>query len=204
MNTSTESTKTYSEIERDAMPSGSFRYGQLASVESVDAPLDAWLVCTTCAHFEDDETWRTVLVVHFIFRDESEARSTASSLSREDVTLVRPAKPRNAESARETLRELEVELDTTLRLGYVGNCSSSYDASKPRRYPANYDDRSWDVCFVDLVVPKSDTSGRGPWSHRASGMSYPATRSWSTSEFPSSSELASLVRERFARESVSV
>ena len=80
----------YAEIERAAMPAHSFRYGQLASIEGVDAPADAWLVCTNCAHFEGDVS-TTVLVAHFIRTDESEAREIAADLARSnEVTLVRP------------------------------------------------------------------------------------------------------------------
>lgn len=106
------------------------------------------------------------------------------------------------DEARQAVSELETELGTKLSLGYIGNCSSTVDASRPRNYPANYDDRSWDVTFVDLGVAKHTTEGRGPWSHRASGTSYPSTRSWTTESFPSVEELKTLVRERFAREPV--
>jgi hypothetical protein len=84
------------EIERDEMPLGSFRYGQLASFDGVDAPADAWLICTHCSKpkNEDDNGasgFDRVLVVHFIHRDESEARLTVDALSVPAV-LVRPAR----------------------------------------------------------------------------------------------------------------
>lgn len=42
---------TYSEIAREAVPAHSFRYGQNAAVEGIDAPVDVWLVATSCAFF---------------------------------------------------------------------------------------------------------------------------------------------------------
>jgi len=84
----------YSEISRDDVPAGSFVYGQLASIEALDAPDDAWLVATDCAHFDEGSTtsWRNVLCVHFIHRLESDARHAAEQLAPAHVTtLVRPA-----------------------------------------------------------------------------------------------------------------
>src|SRR4051794_2910477 len=91
-------TQQYAEIERDEMPLGSFKYLQLASFDGVDAPLDAWLVCTPCAKPKNEADngksgFDEVLVVHFIHRDESDARATAADVAHgHSVTLVRPAK----------------------------------------------------------------------------------------------------------------
>lgn len=86
------------------------------------------------------------------------------------------------------LRELGAELGVELRLGYIGNCS-----------PRN-DDRLWDVCAMTTPVPTHETEGRGPWSHRASGNSYPCTASWTTEHFPTVDEVTEMVRKRLARE----
>lgn len=104
------------------------------------------------------------------------------------------------DEAREAVRELEAELGVELSLGYIGNCSPTVDASRPQGYPFNYDDRSWSVCVKSGGVGSHETKGRGPWSHRTSGTSYPSTRSWTTDEFPSAEELKTMVRERIARE----
>jgi hypothetical protein len=106
------------------------------------------------------------------------------------------------DEAAQAVRELEAELGVTLSLGYIGNCSSTVDASRPRSYPSNYDDRSWSVDVKSLPVPFHATAGRGPWSHRASGMSYPSTRSWVTADFPTAAEITTMIRERIAREQV--
>lgn len=84
------------EIERHEMPRGSFSYGQLASFDGVDAPTDAWLVCTPCSKPKRDDDngasgFDEVLVVHFIHRDESDARSTMRNLREIGAVLVRPA-----------------------------------------------------------------------------------------------------------------
>jgi hypothetical protein len=88
----------------------------------------------------------------------------------------------------EATRELEAELGVELSLGYIGNTGPGYD------------DRAWDVCIKSMPVPRHRTEGRGPWSHRASGTSYPSTRSWGTDAFPTVDELKLLVRDRHARE----
>jgi hypothetical protein len=106
------------------------------------------------------------------------------------------------DDARQAVRELEAELDVELSLGYIGNCSPSYDANRPRHYPGNYDDRSWSVDVKSCPVSRHATAGRGPWSHRASGVSYPATRSWATADFPTAADLKTMVRDRIAREQV--
>lgn len=85
----------YAEVTRDEVPAHSFRYGQRASVFEFDVDSDAYAVCTTAAHENDDRTFSDVLVAHFLFTDEARARSTAASLSREGadngpVTLVHP------------------------------------------------------------------------------------------------------------------
>lgn len=90
------------EIERDEMPVGSFRYGQLASFEGVDAPTDAWLICTHCSKPKNESDngasgFDRVLVVHFIYRDAIEARIAVDALSVPAV-LVRPAKSSGATS----------------------------------------------------------------------------------------------------------
>lgn len=99
------------------------------------------------------------------------------------------------------LRQLEAEQGVTLSLGYIGNCSAGgYDPSRPEGYPFNYDHRSWSVDITSMPVPRENTEGRGPWSHRASGTSYPATRSWRTHEFPTVNELRSMILVRLVRE----
>lgn len=105
----------------------------------------------------------------------------------------------NYDEARAVVRELEAELGVTLSLGYIGNCSPVYDADRPQ-HRFNYDDRSWSVCVTSLPVQRHMTEGRGPWSHRASGTSYPSTRSWVTADWPSVEELTTMIRERIAKE----
>src|SRR4051812_38697580 len=98
----------------------------------------------------------------------------------------------NYDEAREAIRRLEAELGVTLSLGYIGNCSPTYDADRPEgRF--NYDDRSWSVDVTSIAVPYRLTEGRGPWSHRASGTSYPSTRSWVTADWPSVEALTTMI-----------
>jgi hypothetical protein len=86
----------YETIERHEMPVGSFKYGQLASFDGVDAPTDAWLVCLPCSKPKNaadngKSGFDTVLVVHFICSREDDARRTAASLANgHSVTLVAP------------------------------------------------------------------------------------------------------------------
>lgn len=85
-------TPAYLELNREAVPSGSFVYGQPARIRSLAAPLDRWLVGTDCAHENDDGTFSTVICVHFVYRDEAEARDAADGLARHHrVALIRPA-----------------------------------------------------------------------------------------------------------------
>ncbi len=94
----------------------------------------------------------------------------------------------NYEELRQVVKDLEVELGTELSLGYIGNAGPGYDG------------RSWSVDFKGMGVPVSETAGRGPWSHRASGTSYPATRSWSTDAAPSALELRVMILVRYVLE----
>jgi hypothetical protein len=83
---------SYAEISRSEVPAGSFVYGQLASVDGLDAPLDRWLVGTACAHENADGSFSDVVCVHFIKGDEAEARETAADLARNHkTTLIAPA-----------------------------------------------------------------------------------------------------------------
>lgn len=52
--------------------------------------------------------------------------------------------------ARNIVEAVALELRTTLTLGYIGNCSTTFDATRPQGYPHNYDDRSWMVWFKDF------------------------------------------------------
>ena len=89
---------------------------------------------------------------------------------------------------RAMLAQLEQELGQRLVLGYIGTVAPWGD------------DRLWSVDFPDLAVPKSATEGRGPWSHRASGMSYPAILGWRTADWPPVETLAAVIRRRYQRE----
>lgn len=87
---------TYAEIERRDAPSGSFVYGQKASLTAMDAPMDKWLIATDCAKFEEDSTteFTNVLCVHFILTHEAEARERAERLANGKngkITLIRPS-----------------------------------------------------------------------------------------------------------------
>lgn len=84
------------EIARDCVPAGSFVYGQLASIEGLDAPLDKWMIATDCAKAKNDhptgaDGFDTVLCVHFILSDEAEARRCGANLTQYDATLIHPA-----------------------------------------------------------------------------------------------------------------
>lgn len=81
-------------------------------------------------------------------------------------------------------RALEDELGVALSLGYTGNLDHRTG-----------DDRSWNVCLTSMPIDTART-GRGPWSHRASGYSYPATRSWTTDAFPTVDEFVAMIRDR--------
>jgi hypothetical protein len=94
----TSMTSTYSEIERDEMPIGSFVYGQLASIDGVAAPADKWLVCTPCSKPKNPDDngasgFDEILVAQFVNTREDDARETAASLalSGHKITLVKPA-----------------------------------------------------------------------------------------------------------------
>lgn len=83
-------------IPRRSAPQGSFIYSQLASIETMDAPADAWIVCTPCAVPNNPEDngasgFHDVLCGHFIHRDEDDAMATARSLANSHrVTVLRP------------------------------------------------------------------------------------------------------------------
>lgn len=86
---------TYTEISRDEVPPGSFRYGQLASEPDFAVKPHLWAVCTPCAKPKNEADngasgFDTVLVAHFLSSSEQTAREIAEGLSGE-VTLVRPA-----------------------------------------------------------------------------------------------------------------
>jgi len=88
---------SYTEIPRSDVPAGSFRYGQLARVEELDASSYSWLIATECSKPKNEEDngasgFDTVLCVHFIYSSEDDARAAAMELGRNhSVTLIRPA-----------------------------------------------------------------------------------------------------------------
>lgn len=101
MTTSTES-PSYAETAREAVPAGSFVYGQAAAIETLDLAPESWGVATNCAKPKDEADngrsgFDTVLVVHFIHSGEQAARETAERLASGGnvgpVTLIRPAAP---------------------------------------------------------------------------------------------------------------
>jgi hypothetical protein len=95
---------------------------------------------------------------------------------------------------REMLSRLEAELGVELSLGYIGNTYGNLGT------PAWRDDRSWSVDVTSIAVPRHLAERRGRWSHRASGISYPMTSSWTTDAFPTVAELERMVRDRIALE----
>ena len=75
-------------ISRDEVPAGSFRYGQLASVEGFDVDPDYWAVCTDGCWREDG---RKVIVAHFLHLTGEDALQCAANLSDSyRVVIVRP------------------------------------------------------------------------------------------------------------------
>lgn len=54
------------------------------------------------------------------------------------------------QQVREEVESLSVEMGVELTLGYIGNCSPSYNAERPNGYPFNYDDRLWMVWFPSM------------------------------------------------------
>jgi hypothetical protein len=116
----------YSEVERADVPTGSFRYGQLAATEGLDVEPESWAVATEAAHFEGDSTteFSIVLVAHFLFSDEREARETAERLAVGGkvgpVHLIRPAALYEVETGvkgatRITTRRYATEEEATAR-----------------------------------------------------------------------------------------
>jgi hypothetical protein len=54
------------------------------------------------------------------------------------------------EEAEATVEAMADELGTTLSFGYTGNCSPSFDPTRPEREPENYDGRVWAIWFDEL------------------------------------------------------
>jgi exoribonuclease R len=85
-------------LDRDEVPAGSFRYGQLASRHGFDVAPQLWAVCTYCSQERrtaenEHDGFDRVLVAHFLNSEWEDARDTAVSLvgSGTSVAIVRPA-----------------------------------------------------------------------------------------------------------------
>jgi hypothetical protein len=88
---------TFHVLDRDEVPAGSFRYGQLASDEGFAVAPHLWAVCTYCAKPKNEADngfsgFDTVLVANFLHREEQDAYDTARSLVNggTSVAVVRP------------------------------------------------------------------------------------------------------------------